>query len=528
MHWLRDGGAVFLGILFGILSGGVVFEILTRLGLRARRRDAALLLGRDAAELLETARREAEALLRRAELDAQEERIRRKIELETELDEARKPLREQERRLDKRADQLDDQLESLLLRERELDAKTQNLSERESALSERDRQLDRLLAEERETLRRISTLSPEEARLMLLDKLQDELGRELGGLILKHEERLRATCERKSREILATAIQRFAAGHTAETTTSTIDIPSDDMKGRIIGREGRNIRAFERATGVDLIVDDTPGIVIVSAFDNVRRETAKLALEKLIRDGRIHPSRIEESVEEARREMTAHVRLLGERAAQEVDVPGLHEKLIDYLGSLKFRTSYSQNVLRHSIEVAFLTGMLAEEIGLDGGLGRRCGLLHDIGKAADHEMEGGHPSVGAELARRYGEPPEVIHAALGHHDDLRVERPYTILVAAADAVSASRPGARRESLEKYVRRLEELEALVQGFPGVEQAFAVQAGREVRVIVDSSRLGDEEAAKLSRDVADAIAAETTFPGDVKVVVLRETRAVEYAR
>ena len=520
MHWLRDGGPVFLGILFGIFAGGVVFEVLTRLLLRAGHRDSA--------KLLEDARREADDVRRQAELDAKEDRLQRRDELDREIEEARKPLREQERRLDRRADQLDEQLESLLFRERELDGKTQDLSARELALADRNRQLDDILARQRETLHRISSLSRDDARALLLTGLQEELGHELGGLILKHDQMLKSTCEQKAREVLATAIQRYAAGHTAETTTSTIDIPSDDMKGRIIGREGRNIRAFEKATGVDLIVDDTPGIVIVSGFDNIRRETAKLALEKLIQDGRIHPTRIEEIVEEAQLEMTAHVRRLGEQAAQEADVPGLHEKLIEYLGSLKFRTSYSQNVLRHSIEVAFLTGLLAEEIGLDGKLGRRCGLLHDIGKAADHEMDGGHPAVGAELARRHGESPEVIHAALGHHDDLRADRPYTILVAAADAVSASRPGARRESLEKYVRRLEELEAIAQGFPGVEQAFAVQAGREVRVIVDSARLTDEAAAKLSRDVAAAISAETTFPGEVKVVVLRETRSVEYAR
>jgi len=300
------------------------------------------------------------------------------------------------------------------------------------------------------------------------------------------------------------------------------------MKGRIIGREGRNIRAFEKATGVDVIVDDTPGIVIVTGFDNVRREIAKLSLEKLIQDGRIHPTRIEELVRETQEEMERHIRNLGQGAAQEANVPGLHEKLLDLLGRLKFRTSYSQNVLQHSVEVAYLTGLMAEELGLDGPLARRCGLLHDIGKAADHEMEGGHPAIGAELTKRYGERREVVHAALGHHDDLRPETPYTVLVAAADAISASRPGARRETLEKYVRRLEELEALACGFPGVEQAYAIQAGREIRVIADSHRLGDEDAAKLCRDIARAVQEQLTYPGEVKVTVLRETRNVEFAR
>ncbi len=300
------------------------------------------------------------------------------------------------------------------------------------------------------------------------------------------------------------------------------------MKGRIIGREGRNIRAFEKATGVDVIVDDTPGIVMVTGFDNVRREVAKLSLEKLIADGRIHPTRIEEIVKETQEEMESHIRKLGQEAAQEANVAGLHDKLLDYLGRLKFRTSYSQNVLRHSIEVAYLCGLMAEEIGLDGVIGRRCGLLHDIGKAADHEMEGGHPAVGAELAKRYGEPKEVVHAALGHHDDLRPDTPYTVLVAAADAISASRPGARRETLDKYVRRLEELEALACGFPGVDQAYAIQAGREIRVIADSHQIGDDAAAKLCRDIARAVEEQLIYPGEVKVTVLRETRNVEFAR
>ncbi|CAN5916593.1 hypothetical protein BH23PLA1_BH23PLA1_14820 [soil metagenome] len=348
-------------------------------------------------------------------------------------------------------------------------------------------------------------------------------------MILKHEQMLKETSQQKARQILALAIQRFAAGHTAETTVSTVDIPSEDMKGRIIGREGRNIRAFEKATGVDVIVDDTPGIVIVSGFDNIRRETAKLALEKLILDGRIHPARIEEIVEETREEMAEHIRKLGQTAAQEANVPGLHEKLIEHLGRLKFRTSYSQNVLQHSIEVAYLTGILADEIGMDGTLGRRCGLLHDIGKAIDHELEGPHTTLGADLCRRYGEPAEVILAAEGHHDDFRNDTPlFTVLVAAADAISASRPGARRETLEKYVRRLEELEGLVLGFPGVEQAYAVQAGREVRVIADSQMLDDAEAAKLARDIALAIQEQLIYPGEVKVTVLREMRAVEFAR
>jgi len=295
------------------------------------------------------------------------------------------------------------------------------------------------------------------------------------------------------------------------------------MKGRIIGREGRNIRAFEQATGVDVIVDDTPGVVVVSAFDAVRREIAKISLHSLIQDGRIHPARIEEVVEETKKEMDEKIVSYGQEAAEEAAVPNLHEKLIYLMGRMHFRVSYSQNVLRHSIEVAHLTGMMAEQLGLDADLARRCGFCHDIGKAADHEMEGGHPAIGAELLKRYGEPAEVVHAAAGHHDDIRPDYIYTVLTAAADACSASRPGSRRETLERYVRRLEELEATALGFPGVNEVFAIQAGREVRVIVDPRKIDDRQAAKLARDIAQTVEDTMTYPGEVKVVVLRETRA-----
>src|SRR5205823_147601 len=323
---------------------------------------------------------------------------------------------------------------------------------------------------------------------------------EVANRIQKHEEQLKATCEEKSREVLATAIQRYASEHTADTTVSTVDIPSDDMKGRIIGREGRNIRTFEKCTGVDVIVDDTPGVVIVSAFDNVRREVARLSLNKLIQDGRIHPSRIEEVVKETNEEMEKHIMEVGKQAVQDAGINPIHEKLMHLLGRLRFRTSYSQNVLQHSLEVAHLCGLMAEELGLNGQLARRCGLLHDVGKAADHEMEGGHPKVGAELAKRYGETSkEVLHAILGHHDDVTIDHVYTVLVAASDAISASRPGARRETLEKYVKRLEELEAVASGFPGIDQAYAIQAGREIRVIANAQQTTDADAIKVCHDI-----------------------------
>ncbi len=474
-----------------------------------------------AEQLIASANREAETILKQADLTAKEELLRRREQLDSELDVVRRELREQERRLEKRGDALDERIGQLERGERELEDARQGLG------VERGR-LATALEQAREALLRAGGLSAAEARELVLKRVEDELAAEVGGLVLKHQAAVREVSQKKAQEILTSTIQRYAASHTAETTVSTVDMPNDEMKGRIIGREGRNIRAFERATGVDLIVDDTPGVVIVTGFDSMRREVAKVALEKLIQDGRIHPARIEEIVAETQETMERHIRGLGEQAALEANVQGLHEKLLDYLGRLHFRTSYSQNVLRHSLEVAYLTGMLAEELGLSGPLGRRCGLLHDVGKAADHEMEGGHPAVGAELTRRYGESPEVIHAALGHHDDLRVETPYTMLVASADAISASRPGARRETLEKYVRRLEELESLILGFPGVDQAYAVQAGREVRVMVDSQRLGDLESARLCREIARSIQSQLNYPGEVKVTVLRETRSVEFAR
>ncbi len=509
-----------VGLLIGVAGCLAGLRLLSRMGYRVARDRAQEILG--------AASFRAEALGKEADVQAKQDALRRREAMDREVEEARKGLREQERRLEKRDDQLDQKLDHLHAREHDVEEARKALNRRQEDLERRLAEADRAIEQQRQALHRICELGPEEARLALFRRLEDELSHEFGGLVLKHEQALRESSQQQARAILAVAIQRYAAGHTADTTTSVVDIPSDDMKGRIIGREGRNIRAFEKATGVDVIVDDTPGIVIVSGFDNLRREIAKLSLEKLIQDGRIHPTRIEEVVLETQEEMQAHVRGLGTQAAQEANVPGLHEKLFDYLGRLKFRTSYSQNVLRHSIEVACLTGLMAEEIGLDGALGRRCGLLHDIGKAADHEMEGSHPAIGAELVKRYGEGREVIHAALGHHDDLRPETPYTVLVAAADAISASRPGARRETLEKYVRRLEELEGLVCGFPGVDQAYAIQAGREVRVIVDSHNVSDETAAKLARDIAKAIQDQLTYPGEVKVTVLRETRSVEFAR
>ncbi len=438
-------------------------------------------------------------------------------------------IRDAERRLEKREDLLDQKLDLINKKEREVESIQRFLGDQQEELNKRNAEAKSVLAEQREALHRLSGLSREDAREQLLRRLEDDLAHEVGGLILRHEQSLKETCVQKAREILASTIQRYAAEHTAETTVSTVDIPSDDMKGRIIGREGRNIRTFEKATGVDVIVDDTPGVVIVVGLRQ-RPPRDRQAGAREADPGRPDPpdagSR-RSSPRRRRRWRSTSARSAAPRRRRPTCRPCTRSSSTCSAGSSSARAT-RQNVLQHSIEVAYLTGLLAEELGLDGALGRRCGLLHDIGKAADHEMEGGHPKIGAELTKRYGEGKEVLHAILGHHDDLRPETPYTVLVAAADAISASRPGARRETLEKYVKRLEELEAVACGFPGVEQAYAIQAGREVRVIADSGQLDDAHAAKLCRDIAQAIEEQLTYPGEVKVTVLRETRNVEFAR
>jgi ribonucrease Y len=478
--------------------------------------------------ILNDAKREVDNLHKQAELDAKESLLKRREEQDRDLQSMREELRNHERALDKRESGLQEVQEDIRKKEKMLQTTQQRLTERAKAVETREKELERIIREEQEELHKISGLSRESASERLLKRIEQDLQNEAGSLIRKHEQELKANAEKLGREIVGMAVQRYASTHTSETTVSTVDIPSDEMKGRIIGREGRNIRAFEQATGVDVIVDDTPGVVVVSAFDTVRREIAKLSLVKLIQDGRIHPQRIEDVVGETQKEMELHIMRLGKDGAEEADVPGLHEKLIYLMGRLNFRVSYSQNVLRHSIEVAHLTGMMAEQLGLDGPMGRRCGFLHDIGKAADHEMEGGHPAIGADLLKRYGQPPEAVHAALGHHDDIRPEFIYTVLTAAADACSASRPGARRETLERYIKRLEDLEAVAYGFPGVSQVYAVQAGREVRVIVDPKNITDRGSAKLAKDIALQIEQTMTYPGEVKVVVMRETRSVGVAK
>ena len=483
---------------------------------------------KEARQIIERAELQAHSRHKEAEVEAKEMALAEKTKIEEQLGKSRRELDDRERQLNKTEDRLSERSNQLTKQERMVEANQRKVAEQLEDVRRRNEELTDLLDVQRQTLHRLSGLGPEEAKTKLLERLDTELSHEQGTLIMRFEKQLAETCDVKAREMLLTSVQRYAAAHTAEATTSTVDIPSDEMKGRIIGREGRNIRAFEKQTGVDVIIDDTPGVVIVSAFDPVRREIARVALSKLIADGRIHPSRIEELVAETEKEIEAAIQRYGEEAVQESDVHGLHERVINLLGRLRFRTSYSQNVLRHSIEVAFLAGALAEEMGYSGKLARRAGLLHDIGKAADHDMEGGHPKIGADLLKRFGEKPEVVHAALGHHDDIRADMPYTVLVAAADACSASRPGARRETLDRYIKRMEELEQIATRFEGVDQAFAIQAGREVRVIASSSATTDASAAKICRDIAKAYEDQLTYPGEIKVTMIRETRVTELAR
>ncbi len=478
--------------------------------------------------ILEEARKTGESIIRNAEVEAKTEHIQRLEEFNRETAETRAQAKEIERRLDKREDNLEKKLDTLNVKEKKIEQAEAKLAERAEKITVREQEVDDTLIEQRDKLTRIAGLSIEEAKRLLLSNLESEVEHEAAVLVDRILTEAKDGAAVKARDIILTAIQRYAAEHTCDSTVSTVDIPSDDMKGRVIGREGRNIRAFEKATGVDVIVDDTPGVVVVSAFDPVRREVARLSLERLIQDGRIHPARIEELVEDTRKEIERDIIETGKKAAVEANVGGLHRKQIDLLGRLRYRTSYGQNVLQHSIEVAYLCQIMAEELNLDGRLARRSGLLHDIGKAVDHEVEGGHPQIGADICKRFNERPEVLNAIAGHHGDVAPISPYCVLVMAADAISASRPGSRRESLERYIQRLQQMEEIAMGCGGVKQAYAIQAGRELRVIVDCNRVSDSNATKIARDIAKRVEEEITYPGEVKVTVLRELRAVEIAR
>ena len=511
-------------IVIAATVASILSIIVLRLLDRLKRRDAET----EALAIVERANADASTIRKEAELETKELAIRRKEDADRELNKLRDELRERERSLDKRQSSIEQQADDLRKREGIVEGTQRRLADRLEETRRREDELSKLVDMQRKALHELSGLDQEEATSRLMTLLENEMQQEAGNVILQHRKELEAKIQAESRELTLTTLQRYAAAHTAESTTSTVDIPNDEMKGRIIGREGRNIRAFEKETGVDVIIDDTPGVVIVSGFDPFRRETARQSLNKLIADGRIHPTRIEEIVKETRDEIASYLTKQGEEAAHEVDVVSLHPRVIEYLGRLHLRTSYSQNVLRHSVEVAFIAGMLAESIGLDGATARRAGLLHDIGKAADHDMEGGHPKIGADLLKRHGEGPDVVHAAFGHHDEIVTEHPYTVLVATADACSASRPGARRETLERYIKRMEELESIATSFKGVNSAFAIQAGRELRVMVNSREIDDASAAKICRDVAKAFEERLTYPGEIKVTVVRESRFSEIAR
>jgi len=515
-------GAILSVICFilGVSLATVVYQIVNRAKAKTFEHD----LDRQ----IEGAKKESENIIKSAQIEAAAETIKKREEFVEEVNKTRGELRENEMRLSKREDTLERQVELMQDREKTLKSQEKGIELKQHNLSIKEKQLNQVIAQQKNQLLKITAMDIESAKELLLTRLEDECEHEMSTVIQRKLEEAEETVNQKSREIINTAIQRYAAEQTCETTVSTVEIPTDDMKGRIIGREGRNIRAFEKATGVDVIVDDTPGMIVVSGFSPVRREVARLSMERLIQDGRIHPSRIEELVEQTRKDINQKLLQIGKNAAVETNIRGLSNKILSLIGSLDYRTSYGQNVLRHSIEVAFLSQIMAEELGLDGSIARRAGLLHDIGKSMDHEIEGGHPEIGANFLKRFNESPIILNAVAGHHGDVTADNPYTPLVSAADAISASRPGARRETLERYIKRLEKLEEIATGFSGVENAYAIQAGREIRVIVDADKIDDESAMKIARDIAKKVEDDMTYPGEIQVTLLREIRCVEYAR
>jgi len=532
---LANAAGYSASVVVGLVLGAAgVFAALKFLGARALSEAR-----HEADRLKKEAETEAQTIKKQAELDAAKDRANQREAFENETTAIRNELKQAEQRLSKREDNLDKKLDTLATKEKYLTDYDDRIKKREEGLDEKEEEAARLLAERQNLMQksreeqkqialRISNMSEDDARREALKLVEQEVQHEAAQLIQRQHQLAEEEAKENALKITLQAIQRYASDHTADHTVTSIPITSDDMKGRVIGREGRNIRAFEKATGVDVIVDDTPGVIVVSCFDPIRRAVAADSLRKLLDDGRIHPTRIEEVVEQQEKDMAERVVKFGKEACIEANIQGLHPKVSEAMGKLYYRTSYGQNILRHSMETAYLCQVIAEELGLDGDLARRCGFLHDIGKAMDHEMEGGHPQIGMEFCRKYSEREEVLNAIGGHHNDMPATSPYTPIVMAADAISGARPGARRETLEKYIKRLEQLESIATSMKGVQQAYAIQAGREVRVVVDPDNVDDTNCQYIARDIAKRVSEEMTFPGEIKVTVLREMRTVEYAR
>ena len=504
---------VIVALAFGVALGYAISRLLMK--------DRTARAAEEAERLVRDAEKQAETLRKEALLEAKDENFKLRQEIETEIKERRKEIQGLEARMAEREASIDRRAESL-------DKREHQLSSQQGQIAKAEKDLEDLIAEERDRLERIAGMTADQARAELLNRVQDDVKRDAAAFIRESESRAREEADKRARNFVGIAIQRVAADHTAESTVSVVHIPSDDMKGRIIGREGRNIRAFEQMTGINLIIDDTPEAVILSSFDPVRREIGRITLETLIADGRIHPARIEEMFNKADALVSQQIHEAGEQAAFDSGIIGLHPELIRTLGRLKFRTSYGQNVLKHSLEVSYLAGVMASELGVDVQLAKRAGLLHDLGKAIDHEIEGPHALIGADLARRMNEPAAVVHAIEAHHADVEPNTVEAVLVQAADAISAGRPGARRETLESYIKRLEKLEAVANAHRGVERTYAMQAGREIRVMVKPEQISDADATVLAREIAKQIEDELEYPGQVKVMVIRESRAVDYAK